>query len=169
MDLVLLAWLGVLTGTLVLLLAASIRVVPEHERLVVFRLGRTAPQLVRGPGLVFLLPVLDRPIAVDLREQSTRVEATGTASDHEPIEVDLSVTWRIVDPYRSVVTVAGFADALRNVAASTIRDVLRTRGADEAIFDRGRLAEDVRVPLGTAIERWGGAVTAVAVRRTTPR
>lgn len=169
MDLVLLALLGVLAGSLLLVLAASIRVVPEHERLVVFRMGRATPDLVRGPGLVFLLPVLDRPIVVDLREQSTRVAATGTASDHEPIEVDLSVTWRIVDPYRSVVQVARFADALRDVAASTIRDALRARASDEAIFDHGGLAEDVRLPLGTTIERWGGAVTAVAVRRTTPR
>src|SRR5215212_6812063 len=88
---------------LLVIVYLSIRIVQQYERMVVFRLGRTDEALVRGPGLNFLIPVLDRPVKVDLREALTEVPSQRTITrDNAPIDVDFLVFWRIVDPLTSV-------------------------------------------------------------------
>ena len=99
-------------AVLALLAVQSIRVVNEYDRLVIFRFGRTGPELVKGPGLVFLIPFIDRPVRADLREQFIEVPSQTTITkDNAPI--NFLIYWRVYDPLRTIVNVANFAGALQ--------------------------------------------------------
>ena len=87
----------------------SIRVVQQYEKMVVFRLGKTNEPMVRDPGLRFLVPIIDRPVKVDVREQFIEVPSQTTITrDNAPINVDFLIYWRISDPLKSVVNVVNF-------------------------------------------------------------
>ena len=102
-----LAFFGVFV---LIVLYLSVRVVQQYEQMVVFRLGKTNEGLVRGPGLRFLIPIIDRPVKVDVREQFIEVPSQTTITkDNAPISVDFLIYWRIVDPLKSIVNVAYFA------------------------------------------------------------
>ncbi len=147
----------------------SVRIVNEYARLVVFRFGRTGPDLVKGPGLVFLIPVVDRPTTVDLREQFIEVPSQTTITkDNAPINVDFLIYWRIVDPLKSVVQVAYFAGALQGVATTTLRAVIGDIMLDEVLSKREQINEILRAKLDEVTERWGGKVTTVEIREITP-
>ncbi|HEU0243610.1 MAG TPA: SPFH domain-containing protein, partial [Candidatus Limnocylindrales bacterium] len=108
--------LAVALGTLLFLLVIvlvvlylSVRVVQQYEKMVVFRLGKTNELMVREPGLRFLIPIIDRPVKVDLRETLTEVPSQTTITkDNAPINVDFLVYWRISDPLRSVIQAQSF-------------------------------------------------------------
>ena len=154
---------------LVALLYLSVRVVNEYDRLVVFRFGRTGPQLVKGPGLVFLIPIVDRPVRVDLREQFIEVPSQTTITkDNAPINVDFHIYWRIADPLKSIVNVAFFAGALQGVATTTLRAVIGDILLDEVLSRREQINEILRTKLDEVTERWGGKVTTVEIREITP-
>ncbi len=160
------AFLLVVFLTLVYL---SVRVVNQYEKLVVFRLGRTNDALVRGPGLRFLIPIVDRPVKVDLREQFIEVPSQTTITkDNAPINVDFLIYWRIADPLKSVVNVAYFAGALQGVATTTLRAVIGDILLDEVLSKREQINEVLRVKLDEVTERWGGKVTTVEIREITP-
>ena len=170
MDIViLLAIVAVIVIVLVTILYLSVRVVQQYEKMVVFRLGRTNEALVRGPGLRFLIPVIDRPVKVDVREQFIEVPSQTTITkDNAPINVDFLIYWRIVDPLRSVVNVANFAGALQGVATTTLRAVIGDISLDEVLSRREQINEVLRVKLDEQTERWGGKVTTVEIREITP-
>ncbi|MGC8634542.1 MAG: SPFH domain-containing protein [Candidatus Limnocylindrales bacterium] len=154
---------------LLVLLYLSVRVVNEYARLVVFRFGRTGPDLVKGPGLIFLIPVVDRPVKVDLREQFIEVPSQTTITkDNAPINVDFLIYWRIADPLKSVVQVAYFAGALQGVATTTLRAVIGDILLDEVLSKREQINEILRTKLDEVTERWGGKVTTVEIREITP-
>lgn len=114
----------------VLLLVNAIRIVPEFRRPVIFRLGRCICQ--KGPGLVIIIPVLDRPFRVDLRELFLQIpHQTCISRDNAPISIDFLVCWRVVDPALSVVKVRDFASASQGIATTTLRavDDLKALGA----------------------------------------
>src|SRR3954463_9097645 len=109
-------------GLIVLYLSA--RVVQQHERMVIFRLGRTGPDLVREPGLRFVLPVIDRPIMVDIREKFVEVNESATTRDSARIGIDSGISWHIVDPLRSLLNVQSFPNALQDIATIALREVI---------------------------------------------
>ncbi len=147
----------------------SIRVVQQYEKMVVFRLGRTNESMVRDPGLRFLVPIIDRPVKVDVREQFIEVPSQTTITkDNAPINVDFLIYWRIADPLRSVVNVANFAGALQGVATTTLRAVIGDILLDEVLSKREQINEVLRVKLDEVTERWGGKVTTVEIREITP-
>jgi regulator of protease activity HflC (stomatin/prohibitin superfamily) len=147
----------------------SIRVVQQYERMVVFRLGRTDESMVRNPGINFLIPVVDRPVKVDTREQFIEVPSQTTITkDNAPINVDFLIYWRIADPLKSVVNVAYFAGALQGVATTTLRAVIGDILLDEVLSKREQINEVLRVKLDEVTERWGGKVTTVEIREITP-
>jgi regulator of protease activity HflC (stomatin/prohibitin superfamily) len=169
LDPVAIAALGVVVVILLFLVYLSVRVVNEYQRLVVFRFGRTGPDLVKGPGLIFLIPVVDRPVTVDLREQFIEVPSQTTITkDNAPINVDFLIYWRIVDPLKSVVQVAYFAGALQGVATTTLRAVIGDILLDEVLSKREQINEILRAKLDEVTERWGGKVTTVEIREITP-
>lgn len=147
----------------------SIRVVQQYERMVVFRLGRTNERMVRDPGLRFLIPVVDRPVKVDVREQFIEVPSQTTITkDNAPINVDFLIYWRIVDPLKSIVNVGNFAGALQGVATTTLRAVIGDILLDDVLSRRDQINEILRAKLDEITERWGGKVTTVEIREITP-
>jgi regulator of protease activity HflC (stomatin/prohibitin superfamily) len=168
-DPVSLAAVALLVVVLLVVAYLAIRVVNEYDRLVVFRLGKTGPHLVKGPGLVFLIPIVDRPVRVDLREQFIEVPSQTTITkDNAPINIDFLIYWRIMDPMRSIVNVAYFAGALQGIATTTLRAVIGDILLDDVLSKRDQINEVLRTKLDEQTERWGGKVTTVEIREIIP-
>jgi len=170
MDLVVaLVILAFLLALGLVLLYLSVRIVQQYERMVVFRLGKTNEAMIREPGLRFLIPIVDRPIKVDMREQFIEVPSQTTITkDNAPINVDFLIYWRISDPLKSVVNVVNFPGALQGVATTTLRAVIGDILLDEVLSKREQINEVLRVKLDEVTERWGGKVTTVEIREITP-
>jgi regulator of protease activity HflC (stomatin/prohibitin superfamily) len=148
---------------------SSIKIVRQYERLLVFTLGKTSPQEVRGPGWVFIVPIVQNGTRVDLREQFIEVPSqTNITRDNAPISIDFLIYWRIVEPYRSVVEVANFNGALQGVATTSLRAVIGDILLDDVLSKREQINEVLRVKLDEVTERWGGKVTTVEIREITP-
>ncbi len=125
--------------------------------------------MVKGPGLVFLIPVIDRPVKVDLREQFIEIPSqSAITKDNAPINIDFLIYWRIVDPLRSVVNVAYFAGALQGIATTTLRAVIGDILIDDVLSKREQINEVLRTKLDEQTERWGGKVTIVEIREIIP-
>ena len=166
---VVLAVIAFLVVVLLVIVYLSIRVVQQYERMVVFRLGRTDASMVRNPGLNFLIPVVDRPIKVDLRETLTEIPSQRTITkDNAPIDVDFLVYWRIADPLTSVLAPQRLGDMLLGISATTLRAVIGDIPLDEVLSKREQINETLRIKLDEITERWGGKVTTVEIREITP-
>jgi regulator of protease activity HflC (stomatin/prohibitin superfamily) len=154
---------------LLVIVYLSVRVVQQYERMVVFRLGRTDDSMVRNPGINFLIPVIDRPVKVDLRETLTEVPSQTTITrDNAPINVDFLVYWRIADPLKSVLAPQRLDTMLLGIASTTLRAVIGDISLDEVLSKREQINEVLRVKLDEVTERWGGKVTTVEIREITP-
>jgi regulator of protease activity HflC (stomatin/prohibitin superfamily) len=150
-------------------LYASIKIVNQYERLLVFTLGRTSPDAIKGPGWVFIVPIVQRGVRVDLRERFIEVPSqTNITRDNAPISIDFLIYWRIVEPYKSVVEVQNFEGALTNIATTTLRAVIGDILLDDVLSKRDQINELLRVKLDEVTERWGGKVTTVEIREITP-
>jgi regulator of protease activity HflC (stomatin/prohibitin superfamily) len=166
---IVLAIVAFVVVVLLVIVYLSIRVVQQYEKMVVFRLGKTNELMVRDPGLRFLVPIIDRPVKVDIREQFIEVPSQTTITrDNAPINVDFLIYWRIADPLKSVVNVANFPGALQGVATTTLRAVIGDILLDEVLSKREQINEVLRVKLDEVTERWGGKVTTVEIREITP-
>src|SRR5436190_16352140 len=154
---------------LLVIVYLSVRVVQQYEQMVVFRLGKTNEASVRGPGIQFLIPVADRPVKVDTREQFIEVPSQTTITkDNAPINVDFLIYWRISEPLKSVINVANFAGALQGVATTTLRAVIGDILLDDVLSKRDQINTVLRVKLDEQTERWGGKVTTVEIREIIP-
>jgi regulator of protease activity HflC (stomatin/prohibitin superfamily) len=152
---------------LVLLVRFSIRIVREYQRIVLFRLGRCVG--TRGPGLVLLIPVVDRPVLVDLREQYLEIpRQSAITEDNATISIDFIIFTRVVDAVASVVRVQYFAGAAQNIAATSLRSVVGDLSLDDVLSKRELMNERLRTKLDEVTERWGVKVTNVEVREITP-
>lgn len=153
----------------VIVLYLSVRVVSQYERLVVFRLGKTRPELVKEPGLRFLIPVVDRPVKVDIREDFDEIPSqTNITKDNAPIDIDFLIYFRIVDPLASVVNIYNFRAALRGIATTTLRAVIGDMNLDDVLSKRDQINDVLRARLDEQTERWGGKVTTVEIRELIP-
>jgi regulator of protease activity HflC (stomatin/prohibitin superfamily) len=159
--------LGVFVLLLVLFLPAAIRIVREYQRLMVFRLGRAIG--AKGPGLVILIPIIDRGVWVDLRELYLEIpHQTAITEDNAPISIDFIVFYRVVDAVMSVIEVGNFAGAAQNIAATTLRSVVGDMSLDDVLAKREQMNEILRVKLDEVTERWGVKVTNVEIREIIP-
>jgi regulator of protease activity HflC (stomatin/prohibitin superfamily) len=159
--------LAVVLVLLVLLVRLSIRIVREYQRIVLFRLGRCVG--TRGPGLVLIIPIVDRPVLVDLREQYLEIPAqTAITADNATISIDFIIFTRVIDAVASVVRVQYFAGAAQNIAATTLRSVVGDMSLDDVLSKREQMNEQLRAKLDEVTERWGVKVTNVEVREITP-
>lgn len=151
----------------VLLLAVSLKIVLEYHRLVVFRLGRCIGQ--RGPGPIFLIPFVDRPVLVDLRELFVEIpHQTCITEDNAPIAIDFLIFWKVVDPVLSVVQVRNFAGAAQGIATTTLRAVIGDMLLDDVLARREEINTVLRAKLDEVTERWGVRVTTVEIREIVP-
>ena len=116
-------------------LASAIRIIPEYQRLVVFRLGRCLGE--KGPGIVFLIPVVDRAARVDLREQVREIpHQTAITKDNAGISVDFIWYYKVLDPSESVLQVGNFEAAAQGMATTTLRAVLGGISLDDALSEQ---------------------------------
>ena len=145
-----------------------IRIVPEYQRLVVFRLGRVLAQ-PKGPGLVFLIPGVDRPVKVDLREQIREVpHQVSITKDNAPISIDFLWYYKILDPAQSVLAVQNFELSAAGIAATTLRAVIGGIPLDDVLSEREHINTMLRTRLDEITERWGVKVTNVEIREIIP-
>jgi regulator of protease activity HflC (stomatin/prohibitin superfamily) len=160
-----------LVGLFVLLLVVAtlyaIRIVPEYERLVVFRLGRIRG--VKGPGVVLLFPVIDRGVRVDLREQVREIpHQTSITKDNAAISVDFIWYYKVLDAEASVLQVGNFESAAQGMATTTLRAVIGGISLDDALSEREHINKMLRTRLDEVTERWGVKVTNVEIREIIP-
>jgi regulator of protease activity HflC (stomatin/prohibitin superfamily) len=164
---VLLCAVGVLVLIVVILLFSAIRIVPEYRRLVVFRLGRCIG--AKGPGIVIVLPVFDRVVTVDLREQVREIpHQTSITKDNAPISIDFLWYYKVLDPSQSVLQVGNFELAAQGMATTTLRAVIGGIPLDDVLSEREHINNMLRNRLDEVTERWGVKVTNVEIREIIP-
>ncbi len=158
---------GVIVVIVLVVLATSVKIMPEYQRLVVFRLGRVLG--AKGPGLVLLLPFIDSPRTVDLREQVREVpHQTSITKDNAPISIDFLWFYKIFDPVLTVVGVGNFELAAQGIATTTLRSVIGGIALDDVLSQREHINEMLRVKLDEVTERWGVKVSNVEIREIIP-
>jgi regulator of protease activity HflC (stomatin/prohibitin superfamily) len=158
---------GVLLVLLLLVVATSIRIVREYQRLVVFRVGRVIG--TKGPGIVLLIPLIDRATTVDLRELYLEIpHQSAITKDNATISIDFIIFYKVVDAVASVVEVQYFAGAAQNIAATTLRSVVGDMSLDEVLAKRENMNEILRTKLDEVTERWGVKITNVEIREIIP-
>jgi regulator of protease activity HflC (stomatin/prohibitin superfamily) len=166
-NLVLWIALAVAVVLLVLLVRAAVKIVREYQRVVLFRLGRSVG--ARGPGLVLIIPLVDRVVWVDLRELYLEIPSqTAITEDNANISLDFIVFYKVMDAVTSVLAVQNFAGAAQNIAATTLRSVVGDMTLDDVLSKREQMNEWLRSKLDDVTERWGVKVTNVEVREITP-
>ncbi len=164
---IILCVVGAVVVLAIILLATAIRIVPEYVRLVIFRLGRCIG--AKGPGLVLLIPIVDRPVAVDLREQVREVpHQTSITKDNAPISIDFLWFYKVLNPVDSVVQVGSFEAAALGMATTTLRAVIGGILLDEVLSEREHINNMLRTRLDEVTERWGVKVTNVEIREIIP-
>ncbi len=157
--------IGLVVAALALLVAglASLRILREYERAVVFRLGRLLP--VRGPGLVLLVPLVDRMVRVDLRTITLTIPPQEVITrDNVPARVAAVCYFRVVDPAAAVTDIEAFAPATSQIAQTTLRSVLGGADLDQLLAEREGLNEQLQRIIDEQTEPWGIKVSTVEIK-----
>jgi len=148
-------------------LFSSIRIVKEYERIVVFRFGRALAE--KGPGIVFILPKIDVPVSVDLREKFLTVpHQTCITKDNTPVDVDFIIYFKVVNASNSVIQVQNFEGAALGIATTTLRAVIGDIMLDEVLSKRENINAILRTKLDEVTTRWGVKITNVEIREIIP-
>jgi len=160
---------GVLVVLLVVIVAvlalagASVRVLREYERGIVFRLGRVIDQ--KGPGLVLLIPAIDRMVRVSLRTVTMRIPHQEVITrDNVPVKVAAVAYFRVIDPRRSVLEIEDYRAATLQIAQTTLRSVLGKADLDSLLSERERLNESLQQIIDEQTEPWGIKATIVEIK-----
>lgn len=149
-------------GALVILVA-TVKILREYERAVVFTLGRF--QRVRGPGLVLLIPFFQEMVRVDLRIQVIEIPSQDVISrDNVSMKVDAVLYFNVVDPERAIIHVQHYLPATNMLAQTTLRAVLGQHELDAMLSERKKLSADVQTILDAQTETWGIKVSNVEIR-----
>ena len=149
------------------IVAFAVRIAQEYERLVVFRVGRCVG--ARGPGLVLLLPFVERGVKVDLREQVRDIpHQTSITKDNVTIAIDFIWYYKVVDSVQSVIQVGNFEIAAEGMATTTLRSVIGGILLDDVLSEREHINQTIRVKVDEVTERWGVKVTNVEIREIIP-
>jgi regulator of protease activity HflC (stomatin/prohibitin superfamily) len=148
---------------LVLLLLSGLRVATQYQRAVVFRLGRL--RATRGPGLYWLVPLIEWQRLVDLRTITASVDQQETITkDNVPVKVTVVIWYAITEPVRSVIEVRDVDRAVIQVALTSLRNIIGRHTLDDVLKDQERLGTDMRQAVDLATEPWGVKVTRVEMR-----
>src|SRR5829696_6633683 len=144
-------------------LGASVRVLREYERGVIFRLGRLIAQ--KGPGLILLIPFIDRMVKVDLRTVTLNIPPQEVITrDNVPAGVNAVAYFRVIDSTRAIVEVENFLVATSQIAQTSLRSVLGKADFDQLLSERERLNEELQKIIDESTEPWGVKVTAVEIK-----
>ncbi|HNX09144.1 MAG TPA: slipin family protein [Methanothrix sp.] len=146
-----------------IILSQAIKIVREYERVVVFRLGRFSG--VKGPGIFFIIPIIDRVMLLDLRVFTIDVaKQVVITKDNVSVEVDAVIYYRVVDPSKAVIQVENYRLATSLLAQTTLRDVLGQIDLDDLLSKRDELNKKLQAILDQHTDPWGVKVTAVTLR-----
>jgi len=149
------------------IIISHIKVIPEYKRLVIFRLGKL--MAVKGPGLIFLVPVIDRGVEVDLREFVLDIPPqTCITKDNAPVDVDLLIYMKIFDPQLSVTSVQNYITAATGIAMTTLRAIVGDMVLDDVLAKREYMNSTLRAKLDEITDRWGIKVTSVEIKEIRP-
>src|SRR5690242_7200460 len=160
---VVLAIIAVAVFFAVILLATALRVLREYERGVIFRLGRLIAQ--KGPGLIILIPIIDRMVRVDLRTVTLQIPPQEVITrDNVTARVTAVAYFRVIDPNRAIVEVENFLAAVTQISQTTLRSVLGTAELDTLLSERERLNVDLQKIIDDQTEPWGVKVTTVEIK-----
>ncbi len=147
----------------IIVLANAIRVVREYDRLVVFRLGRVIGE--KGPGLVLLIPIVDRPVRVGLRTVTMDVPPQDIITrDNVTVKVNAVIYFRVVNSQDAVVQVENYLYATSQIAQTTLRSILGQAELDELLAEREKLNQALQQVIDRQTEPWGIKVTTVEVK-----
>jgi regulator of protease activity HflC (stomatin/prohibitin superfamily) len=162
--------MAVLGGILIVLVffgliavGASVRILREYERGVVFRLGRLIAQ--KGPGLILLIPFIDRMVKVDLRTVTLNIPPQEVITrDNVPAGVNAVAYFRVIDPRKAITEVENFLLATSQISQTALRSVLGKAEFDQLLSERERLNEELQTIIDESTEPWGVKVTAVEIK-----
>lgn len=147
----------------IIILTAALKIVPEYQRAVVFRLGRAIG--VKGPGLVIVIPIIDRIVRVDLRVVTLDVPVQEVITrDNVPIKVNAVVYFRVMEPMRSVIEVESYIMATSLLAQTTLRSVVGRAELDEVLSARDKINMELQQIIDERTDPWGIKVSAVEVK-----
>lgn len=149
------------------IILSHLKVIPEYKRLVLFRLGKLIG--IRGPGIVFLVPIIDRGVEVDLREFVLDIPPqTCITKDNAPVDVDLLVYMKIFDPNLAVTAVQNYVAAATGIAVTTLRAIIGDMPLDDVLARREYINSTLRAKLDEVTDRWGIKVTSVEIKEIKP-
>jgi regulator of protease activity HflC (stomatin/prohibitin superfamily) len=152
----------------VILVFMALKVVPEYQRLVVLRLGKVLER-PKGPGIVILIPLVDKAMRVDLREKYTEIpHQTCITKDNASISVDFLIYSKVVDPIASFVQVQDFDAAAEGIAVTTLRAVVGDIALDDVLAKREEINHVLQAKMDQVTTRWGVKITTVEIREITP-
>ncbi len=156
---------------IVYILSSAVKVLREYERAVVFRLGRLSKALINpggngnGPGLILLIPIIDKMVKVSLRTVAMDVPSQDTITrDNVSLKVNAVIYFRVMDPERAVVAVEDYLFATSQMAQTTLRSVLGQSELDELLSERDRINQKLQRIIDEHTEPWGIKVSAVEVK-----
>ncbi|MDP3721475.1 MAG: SPFH domain-containing protein [Anaerolineaceae bacterium] len=166
-NITLICLVGAIAFIVIVFLVSAIKIVPEYRRIVVFRLGRCIG--TKGPGLILLIPFVDRPVMVDLREQVREIPTQQSITqDNAPLSIDFLWYYKVFDPVQSVLQVQNFELAAQGIATTTLRSVIGGILLDGVLSEREKINTALRARLDEVTERWGVKVTNVEIREIVP-
>jgi len=152
----------------VILVFMMLKIVPEYARLVVLRLGKVLDE-PKGPGVVILIPLVDKATRVDLREKYTEIpHQTCITKDNASISVDLLIYSKVVDPTASFVQVQDFDSAAEGIAVTTLRAVVGDIALDDVLAKREQINHTLQSKMDQVTTRWGVKITTVEIREIKP-
>jgi regulator of protease activity HflC (stomatin/prohibitin superfamily) len=153
----------VLAAIAVFLFFSSVRVVQEYERAVIFFLGRCTG--VRGPGLILLIPILERMQKVTLRTITMDIPAQKIITkDNVSIDISAVAYYHIIDPKKSVISIEDVYDAANQISQTTVRNVVGQFTLDQLLSDRTKVNEQIRKVIDVHTEPWGIQVSIVEIK-----
>jgi regulator of protease activity HflC (stomatin/prohibitin superfamily) len=159
-----LAIVGVIAFFVIILFAASVRIVQEYERGVIFRLGRVL-EGARGPGLFFIIPIVDRMVKVNLQIVTLDVPPQDVITkDNVTVRVNAVVYFQVFQPIRAVVEIQNYLYATSQIAQTTLRAVLSKADLDDILSERDRLNSDLQRIIDDLTDPWGIKVALVEIK-----
>jgi regulator of protease activity HflC (stomatin/prohibitin superfamily) len=159
----LISWAVPIIILIIIILPQAVRILREYERGVIFRLGKLLG--AKGPGLIFLIPIVDRMVRMDLRVVTIDVPRQEVMTrDNVPVSVDAVLYFRVIDPQAAVVKVENFLKATSLIAQTTLRSVLGQAELDELLAHREKINQTLQEIIDRQTDPWGIKVTAVEVK-----
>ena len=159
----LLIGLGIAAAVVFLLLSASVRIVNEYERGVIFRLGRVIG--AKGPGLFFIIPIVDRMVKVSLRTVTMDIPPQDVITrDNVTVKVNAVTYFNVVDPVRSVIAIEDYKQGTSQIAQTTLRSILGQVDLDELLINRDEINQRLQRIIDDLTNPWGVKVTLVEVK-----